>query len=1130
MSEERHQRVEAIFQGALEVKNPSARAAYVRYAAEGDEGLIEELERLLAADDSNENLVTGAALGDVETEAFGGEMGESLGSMVGPYKLLQQIGEGGFGVVYMAEQEKPVRRRVALKIIKSGMDTKQVVARFEAERQALAMMDHSNIARVFDGGETELGRPYFVMELVRGLPITEYCDEQKLSTEDRLYLFMDVCSAVQHAHQKGIIHRDLKPSNVLITVNDGRPVPKVIDFGIAKATEQKLTDKTLFTRMEQAIGTPDYMSPEQAGMSSLDVDTRSDVYSLGVMLYVLLTGEKPFDWGETSWDEIKRRLKEEEPQKPSTKLATIGVDQLTKAAQRRRSEPGKLGTQLKGDLDWIVMKAMEKDRERRYETANAFRLDIRRFLDGELVMAVAPSLGYRWSKFINRNRKAVVLGGAIALALVVATVISSTSASVAIRKSNETAEALLDVRKQKELAEENAHELRVQTYAADMRIASAALANNNRGLAKELVKKYQGSALPELKSLRGYDWRYLWARVKDDPHVTLNAVTAPKRVILDLVCSPTESWVAVYKTDGTIDVVDYASDRLVATLRDLKVYDFGLGEKLCSFSPDGSKLAAITASGKVGIWKTRHWSVLPALTLGSEVRASGSFSPDGESFVTMTTAGEVIRFDLESSGRETLLIPEAFVDRIFFRVSSNERDLVRLLRDSGLKPERVRRLEAMDLSSGNVIWSRDASIEFETTDKPGDAVSCFEFSPTGKHLYVGTWHSEIFVYDMTSGDRMSVVETEATSILDIAVSPSGDRIAAAYADQRIRIWATETMELLRTIHGHNSEVFSVEFSADGSTLISGDKLGLVKRWSVEVPAQSDEPASEKKERLLITPTSNRNPAGVPFLVWGSSGNRWVRKEEMEVSLDERDFAYASRAHAVAYGTAEGRLEIYDFDKESVTQSFLISDHAVSTIGVSLSGRFAVVERNGHGEVWDLKEETVRFVLGEGYRSASFSSDDRLVAASNLDFGLRIWDVEKGEKLHSELKGERHMWRFEGLTFSSSGKWLASHGLEESIRVWDVEKGELEWILAGHTRGVSRVRFSRDESTLISASVQDRSLRMWNLATGRETVFEKGPGEFFLTEDQGIILRGRDHDFVHWITPSIEVIDRMADPD
>jgi eukaryotic-like serine/threonine-protein kinase len=341
---------------------------------------------------------------------------------IGPYRLLQPLGQGGMGVVWLAEQHHPVRRQVALKVIKIGMDTKQVIARFEAERQALAVMDHPAIATVFDGGATDDGRPYFAMEYVRGEPITTYCDRQRLTTHERLELFTQVCDGVQHAHQKGIIHRDLKPSNVLVTVQDDRAVPKIIDFGVAKATAQPLTEHSLFTELGMIIGTLEYMSPEQAEMGGLDIDTRTDVYALGVILYELLTGALPFDRDtvrNAALDDVRRTIREKEPPRPSTRVKERGAAAFSEAAERRRTEPARLASQLRGDLDSITLKALEKDRTRRYQTANAFAIDVRRYLRNEPVSAQTPSTLYRMQRFIRRHR----VGAAAAAALLVALVL-----------------------------------------------------------------------------------------------------------------------------------------------------------------------------------------------------------------------------------------------------------------------------------------------------------------------------------------------------------------------------------------------------------------------------------------------------------------------------------------------------------------------------------------------------------------------------------------------------------------------------------------------------------------------------------------------------------------------------------
>jgi tRNA A-37 threonylcarbamoyl transferase component Bud32 len=412
-----------IVNGALELTSPAERAVYLDRACRGEPALRRKVEALLRVHTDADALferptanpgirLSPTAPVDSSGAAVPQPLAEGPGMVIGRYKLLQLIGEGEFGAVYMAEQKEPAKRRVALKIIKLGMDTRQVVARFEAERQALALMDHPHIAKVLDAGATESGRPYFVMELVHGVSITQYCDENNLPPLERLKLFTQVCHAIQHAHQKGIIHRDIKPSNILVTIHDGVPVPKVIDFGIAKATQQELTEKTLFTQFQQFIGTPAYMSPEQAQMSGLDINTRSDIYALGVLLYELLTGKTPFDAKTllaAGLDEMRRIIREQEPVRPSTRVSTMGEAERTSVAKHRQAEAPKLIHLLRGDLDWIVMKCLEKDRTRRYETANALAQDIERHMKHEPVAACPPSTAYRAQKFVRRNRVMVTV-------------------------------------------------------------------------------------------------------------------------------------------------------------------------------------------------------------------------------------------------------------------------------------------------------------------------------------------------------------------------------------------------------------------------------------------------------------------------------------------------------------------------------------------------------------------------------------------------------------------------------------------------------------------------------------------------------------------------------------------------
>ena len=561
-------REQEIFAEAMEIASSPKRRTFVERACGDDSAMKDRVNARLARQASTADLPPDRS------------HAEGPGRVIDRYKLLEKIGEGGNGEVWAAEQRRPVKRRVALKIIKLGMDTKQVIARFEAERQALAIMDHPNIAKVLDAGSTETGRPYFVMELVRGIPFTDYCDQERISTADRLDLFIKVCHAIQHAHQKGIIHRDIKPSNILVTLHDGIPVPKVIDFGIAKATQQELTEKTVYTQLQQFIGTPAYMSPEQAEMSGLDIDTRSDIYSLGVLLYELLTGSTPFDTQElmkSGLDEMRKIIREREPYRPSNKIGTLSDKDRTTTAHRHATEPPKLVSILRGDLDWIVMKCLEKDRTRRYETANGIAMDIRRHLTDEPIVARPPSAAYRFQKAWRRNKVAYTAGVLVVVALAVGLGLAALGLKRAVaaqqkeaeqreiaqaneQKANEAqaSEAILRQR-----ADQNAHRARLNLYAADMNLAQQSLKLDNLGRARRLLNRHRPQ--PGEEDLRGWEWRYLWQLTRGSPHVTLTQ--RPVRG-WDISLSPDGSRLAVAWLDGQVDLWDVAAQRLIRPLTD----------------------------------------------------------------------------------------------------------------------------------------------------------------------------------------------------------------------------------------------------------------------------------------------------------------------------------------------------------------------------------------------------------------------------------------------------------------------------------------------------------------------------------------------------------------------------------
>jgi serine/threonine protein kinase len=542
-----------IFLDALEIENPEERRVFIEKACGGDAELLTQVDSLLAASQNAGRFLQTAPMnfGNDSADPLDLRPLHQLGSQIGPYRLLKRIGEGGMGTVFLAEQTVPVQRRVALKVIKSGMDSRQAVARFAAERQALTLMDHVNIARVLDGGATESGQPYFVMELIDGVPITAYCDKNQLTPRERLELFVPVCQAIQHAHQKGIIHRDIKPSNVLVTLYDGRPVPKVIDFGVAKAIEQKLTEHTLFTQHGTLIGTLEYMSPEQAVMSEQGIDTRTDIYSLGVLLYELLTGSTPLSHNrvrEAAYIEILRLIQNEEPPKPSTRLSDSG-EALASISAQRHMEPAKLTKLVRGELDWIVMKTLEKDRNRRYESASGFAIDVQRYLADEPVSACPPSAMYRFQKFARRNKKVLMTILLVSLSLVFGTIVSTWQA-VRATNAEQLAEQRFVGERQARIEAEQAHNL--------------ALANLRK--AHEAVDR-------------------LLTRVGENELFQTPHLQQLQRKLLEDALEFNEGFLAITGDDPELQL-EAAVARLRVGIINLQIGEFRVAEEACQFSLD----------------------------------------------------------------------------------------------------------------------------------------------------------------------------------------------------------------------------------------------------------------------------------------------------------------------------------------------------------------------------------------------------------------------------------------------------------------------------------------------------------------------------------------------------------------
>ncbi len=989
-------REEVLFELALE-QPASQRDAFLNAICGNDKALRARIKDLITAHEQSEGVLAESAptaKGTMRVEPAD-VPDETVGQKIGRYKILEKIGEGGCGVVYVAEQTEPVRRRVALKVIKLGMDTKQVVARFEAERQALALMDHPNIAKVLDAGTTETGRPYFIMELVRGIRITDYCDQNKLSTKERLELFIRICHAIQHAHQKGIIHRDIKPSNILVTLHDGVPVPKVIDFGIAKATtDQRLTDKTIYTQLQQFIGTPAYMSPEQAEMSGLDIDTRSDIYSLGVLLYELLTGKTPFDGQELmsqGIDAMRKTIREKEPVKPSTKLQTLQGEDLTTTAKRHGAEVPKLVSQLCGDLDWIVMRCLEKDRTRRYETANGLAMDLKRHLNNETVVARPPSKLYELQKAFRRHKVGFAATAAIVVVLAAGVLVSTWQAvrAKAAERKAVSAEARATGERQK--AEANERKA-VEAQASEAKQKASA----QQELYKSLLGQAQATRFARQLGYRDRDFDLLeQAKALDVPQKSLadlrNEAAAClgdfagltpvtfanfRTNILSACLAPSGKLAAFELSDGTIQLMEMPSGIEVAHFDNGSTN--GMFIQLC-FNTTGDQLFAIywpkaknltetlqfVPRHRLYTWACEpdgHWQETGDRTLPGAYDLSNN---GAEVFATIVNVGPVNSVGSEKNHSLSFRRFDVTTDAVVagYEVTDMEANVTHW--DAAETADgRLLAVETEDLQSSNTssvlkLYDWKTGRQINRLRLPSQAA--ISLSPDGEYLSGLSYAAGGAIYRVPTLECIAQFKESFSISFDTpAVFSRGMVALPIYQQNRIRLWNLATRENIALLD--ESEMTApMAFSADGDSLLTiGDHHARLYR--LNTPERVDLPG---------------HPAAVPGIAFSPDG-----KQLASVSKDHVLQVCEATTGQILWQTKKlpGAGQCVSYSPDG--QWLATGDYETALVQIrdAHTGQLRFqVGTNATGKTW----------------SAQFSPDGRCLATAGSG-GIRIYKIEVSE--------------------------------------------------------------------------------------------------------------------------------------
>ena len=1042
-------RVREVFAVAVALPAPG-RAVYLDHACADDAGLRAEVESLLTSSERRAGFMASPTVGAPVPQG-----GEGPGSRIGPYVLLHELGQGGFGVVYAAEQDSPVRRRVALKVIKLGMDTRAVIARFEAERQALAMMEHPHIATVMDAGATDTGRPYFVMEHVDGVPITAYADTHGLGVGERLGLFVQVCQAVQHAHAKGVMHRDIKPGNVLVTVRDGLPHIKVIDFGIAKAVDHRGTARTAFTEAGQFVGTPEYMSPEQAG-GERDVDTRTDVYGLGVLLYELLTGETPFAASElrsVAYEEVRRIIREVEPPKPSTRLSRAGKG----GAHTRRAHAGsgQRIAEVRGDLDWVVMKAIEKDRMRRYETPGLLAADVQHYLAGEPVSAAPQSVAYRARKFVGRNRVLVAAGGAVAAAVVLGLVGTSLG--------------LISAGRARAAAVRNAaeaHEQSARANAAEADATTRRAAAEYDGYIANIESAYSALRLNDATRLRvrldacpperrNWEWRYLNAA----SDTSLLAMVHPRRNVQNFAFSPDGARIASSSGDGKVRIWEYPSGREVATLATP-----GKAWGMVAFSPDGSRLSAASNDGRVWEWDAGTHELLRTLEGHTGVVNRLFYLVQDGRVLTSSWDGTARLWDKDGNGFLTLARHEG------------------VIWDASPSPDGLRVVTGGDDHAVRV-WDTRTGAESVSLAGHGDRVNSVQWSADGARIVSASDDATTRVWSVVRGGELAR-HVSRTRVSQAVFSPDGARVVSIPMGGDPEVWDPGTGAVLFTLTGHTNEVLVARFSADGRTIVTCSTDNTVRLWDA-----SDGSAIARLAGHIETPwTARFAPDGTRVVSGGDTTLRvWpvarapdqsivphpqYGSEAMRLSPDEKTLLEVGDGRIRLIDVASGEERVL-FRGDGVGNGAAISPDGVFAAGACCGGVVHVWSVTDGREALTLSGHT------DFVNSIAYSPDGGRIVTASDDQTARVWDVRKGGEVFA-LRG--HTGAVNSAEFDAAGGRIVTASGDGTYSVWDAGTGALIRTATAHDHGVIYASFDAEGKRILTCSMEYLS-RVWDAATG-----------------------------------------------